>query len=78
MNKLQHAHARTASIVETMVAGTDHIVGLALVLVGVAVSFALTIPGGQWYGYAAAGIIAASATFVGMPLLVTGRIRQIR
>jgi hypothetical protein len=63
---------------ETMVSVADHVVGLALVLLGTAIFFAMTIPGGRWYGYAAAGMVAVCATLFGMPLLVTGRVRQPR
>jgi hypothetical protein len=52
--------------------------GLGLVLVSMAVFLAMTVPGGRWYEYAIFGVLAVGGTFCGLPLLVTGRIRQPR
>jgi hypothetical protein len=58
----------------------ERVVGLALVLVSLTLWYSLTLPAlqGPWYVTGAVGIGAACGTLCGMPLLVTGRIRQKR
>jgi hypothetical protein len=52
--------------------------GLALVLVSMTIFLAMTVPGGSWYEHLIAGVVAVGAAFCGLPLFVTGRIRQPR
>lgn len=58
----------------------ERVVGLALVLVSLTLWYSLTLPAmrSAWYVTVAVGIGAACGTFFGMPLLVTGRVRQKR
>jgi hypothetical protein len=58
----------------------DRLVGLALVLLAMLFFFGLTIPGlmGPWYSRAVLGTLAVGGVLFGMPLLVTGRLRQRR
>ncbi len=52
--------------------------GLGLVLVSLRIFFAMTVPGGRWFEYATSGVVAVGCVICGLPLLVTGRIRQPR
>jgi hypothetical protein len=52
------------------------IFGLALVLLSLCVFYGLTLPGGPWSAHLLLGSFGVTGTFVGMPLFVTGRIRQ--
>ena len=56
------------------------IVGLVLVTISAAFFYGLTIPGlfGSNYEVAVACFAGVGGTFFGMPLLVTGRVRQSR
>jgi hypothetical protein len=56
----------------------QRLAGLGLVLVGVTIFYAMTVPGGWWYEYGIAGTVAVGATLCGLPLLMTGTIRQRR
>ncbi len=51
------------------------IFGLALVLLSLCVFYGLTLPG-PWSAHLLLGSLGVTGTFLGMPLLVTGRIRQ--
>jgi hypothetical protein len=54
------------------------LVGLALVFLGLAIFYAMTIPGGWWCEYAISGFVAVCATSCGLPLLVTGAVGRAR
>jgi len=56
----------------------ERAVGLGLVCIGMTLFYGTTIPGllGPRYVCAVLGVAAVAATFFGMPLLVTGRVRQ--
>jgi len=56
----------------------ERIVGLGLLLVAAVLFFGMTLPGlmASWYCCMASGLVALGGTFFGVPLLVTGRIRQ--
>lgn len=58
----------------------ERLVGLGLVLAGGVLLYGTTIPSltGPWYCRAILGLIALGGTFVGLPLLITGRVRQLR
>jgi hypothetical protein len=58
----------------------ERVVGFGLVAVGVLLFYMLSIPGlvGSEFGLIVIGIAGVCGVFFGMPLLVTGRIRQVR
>ena len=58
----------------------DRFVGLGLVLASLVLFYSMTIPtlAGPWVCRAILGVVAVAGTFFGMPLLVTGRVRQPR
>lgn len=58
----------------------ERVVGLGLVLASLVLFYSMTIPTlvGPWYCRAVLGVVAVTGTFFGMPLLVTGRVRQPR
>ncbi len=56
----------------------QRLAGLGLVLVSATIFYAMTVPGAWWYEYGIAGVVAVGATLCGLPLLMTGRIRQDR
>jgi hypothetical protein len=64
------------SLQRAVVSLANRLVGLGLVLVGLAIFYAMTVPGGWWCEYAISGVVAVCATFFGLPLLVTGQVRQ--
>jgi hypothetical protein len=47
-------------------------------LVSATIFYAMTVPGGWWYEYGIAGIVAVGGALCGLPLLMTGRIRRDR
>lgn len=58
----------------------ERVVGLGLVFTGAVVLYALTIPSlmGPWAGQAMLAGIGLASLFFGLPLLVTGQVRQTR
>jgi hypothetical protein len=56
----------------------QRLAGLGLVLVSATIFYAMTVPGGWWYEYGIAGIVAVGGALCGLPLLMTGRIRRDR
>ncbi|HXX67575.1 MAG TPA: hypothetical protein VEK07_10355 [Polyangiaceae bacterium] len=56
----------------------DRLVGLVLVLISMVLFYGMTIPGlmGPWICRCLVGLLAVCAAFFGMPLVVTGRVRQ--
>jgi hypothetical protein len=54
------------------------LVGLALVFLGLAIFYAMTVPGGWWCEYTISGFVAVCATSCGLPLLVTGAVGTAR
>lgn len=58
----------------------ERVVGLGLAFVGIVVLYALTIPNltWPWAGQAVLGAIGLPSLFFGVPLLVTGQVRQPR
>jgi hypothetical protein len=58
----------------------DRLVGLTLVFVSLVVFYAMTLPSlmGPWYYVSILAFIAVLGSLVGMPLLVTGRVRRPR
>jgi len=58
----------------------DRLVGFVLVLVSMVLFYGMTIPGfmGPSLCRCFIGAVAVGAAFFGMPLLVTGRVRQSR
>jgi hypothetical protein len=58
----------------------ERFVGLGLVLASAVLFYSMAIPAlvGPWYCRAFLGAVAGAGTFFGMPLLVTGRVRQPR
>lgn len=58
----------------------DRLVGLTLVFVSLVIFYAMTLPRlmGPWYYVSILAFIAVLGSLVGMPLLVTGRVRSPR
>lgn len=58
----------------------DRLVGFVLVFVSMILFYGMTIPSlmGPWICRCLVGVLAVCGTFFGMPLLVTGRVRQSR
>jgi hypothetical protein len=58
----------------------ERLVGFGLVAVGVLLFYMLSIPGlvASEFGFIVVGIAGVCGVFFGMPLLVMGRIRQVR
>jgi hypothetical protein len=56
----------------------NHMMGLMLVLISVALIYTLTLPGELRFTYAICGVTGFLGILLGMPLLVTGRLRQPR
>lgn len=56
----------------------ERFAGLGLVLFSLTIFYGMTLPGLHWPWYVAGslGVAALCGVFVGMPLLVTGRLRQ--
>lgn len=52
------------------------LVGLASVLLSASLFFGLSLTGGTRYGALVLGTLGVCGTLFGMPLLVTGRLRQ--
>jgi hypothetical protein len=59
-------------------ARSSRLVGLGFMLIGITILYAMARPGGQWCSYAISGLVAVCGFLFGLPLLVTGRIRQPR
>lgn len=60
--------------------GIERLVGLGLVLAGAVLFYGMSVPSlmGPWYCRAVLGVVAAGGILFGMPLLITGRVRQPR
>lgn len=58
----------------------ERMVGLGLVFTGLVVLYAMTVPTltMPWYGQAMLDLIGLPSLFFGLPLLVTGHVRQAR
>jgi hypothetical protein len=54
----------------------NHAMGLMLVVISLALIYTLTLPGELRFTYAICGVTGVLGIFLGMPLLVTGRLRQ--
>lgn len=57
----------------------ERVVALGLVLAGAVILYGMTLPAwtGPWACRGLLGAVGVGAIFVGMPLLITGRVRQL-